>query len=627
MNKITLADLLTCDESGTMLVAEDRVSSALVHIDEAKRGLECDCICAACRRPVLARHGAVRLHSFAHYHEDVPRSCAAAGETALHKFAKSLIAEKAYLSLPQMVVQEAGETLIVREPGRVSFDRVELEQRQGDVIPDVVCYLGRRKLYVEFKVTHGVGEEKKARLRGHNATVLEIDLSNYRNLDLMALEEPILDTAPRAILQSELLERGKSRLRDKRFRELEKRRRDASQLVTEFRRKAAAVLVEGEEWQLEAIRHQLDNFLDNEGSISPTMLVDDWVWKLWTIWTLLHAENGMTARQLTYFMLKNGWVKKSLFDPDTDLCALARATAAPEFRSAVETVADYLGDQQSDGIHALFYGRAGKRYYPGGRLKHWFEARKRELDEPYRRLDDVRQRVAHIVKLVSPAEKRGFTFEDWIAGYLSKVGLKSWQDLCGSEGDAYRQLLQCLDKLSRQFGWKEPELSVDLLGLPVEALLETKRAQWRQWQEDRRRQAEERALVEADLRANSLDEDVSKVFGGSGNSWSEMLITYDSELNTPIGHARQSIAGFAEMRRLLELERQKLADEEAFERTRLGCRRALIAKATASLGTPERAELWVRSQLRDLGMQRPSDYCVDERTLATCLQLLPARRG
>lgn len=38
----------------------------LVHIDNVPRGLECDCICPCCREKVLARHGEVRSHGFAH---------------------------------------------------------------------------------------------------------------------------------------------------------------------------------------------------------------------------------------------------------------------------------------------------------------------------------------------------------------------------------------------------------------------------------------------------------------------------------------------------------------------------------------------------------------------------------
>lgn len=61
-------------------------SNRFIHVTEAERGLACDCRCAACGEPVIARQGDVREHHFAHTSNDEP--CASSYESDLHRFAK-----------------------------------------------------------------------------------------------------------------------------------------------------------------------------------------------------------------------------------------------------------------------------------------------------------------------------------------------------------------------------------------------------------------------------------------------------------------------------------------------------------------------------------------------------------
>ncbi len=64
-----------------------------VHISEvATSGLQTDCLCPCCRRPLIAKRGAVRVAHFAHPAEPGVVPCA--GETILHQVAKLLLAER-----------------------------------------------------------------------------------------------------------------------------------------------------------------------------------------------------------------------------------------------------------------------------------------------------------------------------------------------------------------------------------------------------------------------------------------------------------------------------------------------------------------------------------------------------
>lgn len=67
-------------------------------VDEVPRGKACGCFCADCKGPLVARHGDVRVHHFAH---DDRRDCRHALETSLFGMAMSLMAEEdAVVSLP-----------------------------------------------------------------------------------------------------------------------------------------------------------------------------------------------------------------------------------------------------------------------------------------------------------------------------------------------------------------------------------------------------------------------------------------------------------------------------------------------------------------------------------------------
>ncbi len=73
-------------------------SNRFIHVTEAERGLACDCRCAVCGEPVIARQGDVREHHFAHTSNDEP--CAASYESDLHRFAKRVIVEAHGLVVP-----------------------------------------------------------------------------------------------------------------------------------------------------------------------------------------------------------------------------------------------------------------------------------------------------------------------------------------------------------------------------------------------------------------------------------------------------------------------------------------------------------------------------------------------
>ena len=45
----------------------ENAEGKMVHVDDVPRGLECNCTCPHCHEQLLARHGRVNAHGFAHH--------------------------------------------------------------------------------------------------------------------------------------------------------------------------------------------------------------------------------------------------------------------------------------------------------------------------------------------------------------------------------------------------------------------------------------------------------------------------------------------------------------------------------------------------------------------------------
>jgi hypothetical protein len=127
-----------------------------------------------------------------------------------------MIACHGRILIPDIHVEDELGPLLVKRAHEVAFDAVTLERRDHGVVPDLVGTTGRHRLHVEFKVTHGYSSAKLARLDGANVSVLEVDLSGYRDVRLRDLPQAIVCDAPREMLKTPFHETGR-RLLDQRL--------------------------------------------------------------------------------------------------------------------------------------------------------------------------------------------------------------------------------------------------------------------------------------------------------------------------------------------------------------------------------------------------------------------------
>jgi len=162
----------------------------LLHISEVPRGLACRCVCPACGSQLVARHGQVREHHFAHA---AGNDCGTAVETALHLAAKEILASRKEIVLPGVRIQFVGKSLTIAPERRYQLTSVVLERRLTDIVPDVVAHVANHPLLIEVRVTHGIEAQKLARIQSLDISTIEIDLSAApRDLSRKDLEQLVV---------------------------------------------------------------------------------------------------------------------------------------------------------------------------------------------------------------------------------------------------------------------------------------------------------------------------------------------------------------------------------------------------------------------------------------------------
>ncbi|CDO37440.1 competence protein CoiA family protein [Novosphingobium sp. KN65.2] len=174
-----------CDDP--MMVVAHNICGALVRIEQVDRGLTCRCTCVSCKGPLIARQGETNAWSFAH----VSGEDCGGRESQAHLFGKQIIDAAGGLHLASR------EKWGAIDPEFQPLDEIILEQRFGDVRPDLLCRYRGAELSIEIKVTHACSPRKLAIYQSADISVLEIDLSSVRHKSDEELAVAVLRTAPR----------------------------------------------------------------------------------------------------------------------------------------------------------------------------------------------------------------------------------------------------------------------------------------------------------------------------------------------------------------------------------------------------------------------------------------------
>ena len=170
-----------------------RNDGEIVSIDDVESGLGCNCFCPACSEPLVAKKGEHMMRHFAHH---CGYSCEYGYETSLHLAAKDILSKVDKMVVPDLYLEiPESDKLpqLIFKSKEIEVDKVELEKKEGSVVPDIVVYSGKNKLFIEIFVTHKIDDEKLIRIKEENVSTIEIDLSKLdKDIDYETLKEILI---------------------------------------------------------------------------------------------------------------------------------------------------------------------------------------------------------------------------------------------------------------------------------------------------------------------------------------------------------------------------------------------------------------------------------------------------
>lgn len=164
--------------------AED-INGKMVHVDSVPNGLQCKCVCPHCREQLLARHGEINEHGFAHHSDKRGANLSICYMVILYKLAEHILQTQKRIHAPSYYG-------IYKETD-IEFVDVKVDSRyeREDKQPDVIATTKDNQQYlIEFTFQYKV--QHKRDIDYHNLTCLEIDLSGQT---LESLEEFLMTSS------------------------------------------------------------------------------------------------------------------------------------------------------------------------------------------------------------------------------------------------------------------------------------------------------------------------------------------------------------------------------------------------------------------------------------------------
>ena len=584
----------------------------MVHILEVERGLKCDCVCPGCGIRLVARTKADKVvPHFAHYGP----ACGGAPETALHKLAKQIVADRLTLVVPKRVaihgvVEKAlpGATDI-----RLESARIEYNDPDG-IVPDLYVTVKGHELFVEVAVPHPCDEEKIRRIREHGIAAIEIDLSKIpRDASPEIIADAVLRTAPRRWLFNKTIDDAVTTLREEeensRIAAENKLRSEVRRLLKEYSTSIRSLSGKTDSVPKMAALRDL-GLLQHVGvdiagygcfSVPPA------VWQAVVLTDVLLGRK--TGEQLVKAVpIANYLERRRLVAPlfrrvSSELEAAAikeRGQFAAPWR-AVDSYLRYLLDA----------GVAVQRTYGfvlnGGLVERWTEW---VLADAGRRaaFDHAVKVATWIIGQVPDDERNDLTVKGWLAT-ASDAG-PSYSDLLNDEG-AQADISAKLGLIQTLFSGSRVDVE-DLLHLPISQEI-VRRLDAIAIKEAERKAAAAKSAEDARRdRCDQIGAEAAKLFGGS--ELDEWLRTPDERLEgrTPPEAGARGVHGLAMVKEILhQIERQRHTEaERAAEIQRH--RDRLTRDAQTHLRSA--AHSFLRDRNEDTDNLPPVIYCRDEET-------------
>lgn len=149
----------------------ENADGKMVHVDDVPRGLQCGCSCPHCHEKLMARHGDVREHGFAHHSDNRGANLKICYMVILYKLAEQIIQTKKKIHAPSYY------GIFPEQDIEFVNVRVDSSYEREDKQPDVIATTSEGKQFlIEFIFNYKV--QHKQALDYNNLTCLEIDLSS-----------------------------------------------------------------------------------------------------------------------------------------------------------------------------------------------------------------------------------------------------------------------------------------------------------------------------------------------------------------------------------------------------------------------------------------------------------------
>jgi hypothetical protein len=165
-----------------------KASNTLMSIEDVLPGLSCDCVCLECGGRLIAVKNfknADRKKFFQHHNPNNETPCEFSGssrETALHYALKMQVAIEKQIQAPPVIIPRRcpylGYTytdfVVYKGLKPLIFDDVLIEKRLESIIPDCTGIIGEHRFAIEIKVTHGVDDDKFAKINALSVNCIEL---------------------------------------------------------------------------------------------------------------------------------------------------------------------------------------------------------------------------------------------------------------------------------------------------------------------------------------------------------------------------------------------------------------------------------------------------------------------
>lgn len=471
--KACLGDLWPTDD-GMVLVGEDVRDGAIRHIDDVARGLECGCICMGCRRKLVAKKGEARLktHHFAH-HADRSPDCAASGQSLLHIYAKRIIERHRMIALPEVALTDHKGKRRIASPARVvMLDEIELEHGETGVVPDIVAVQpDGRRIFIEVCNFHQCPPDKLRKLREMDVDVLEVYVSGYRATLLSELDDVIIHTAPRTLLQCHAADVLQDRIEEEKRANEARQKAKTDRLVAVYRDNRNHSHATAADLAEEFIGYGFSAHLDLDDTLHSAFIVFRRQWQAAILFRLLDVETRNTVRVLDMLrrFSERNWIKPELAWLKSEESRRITASGAPDFRSPYEEVLGYLNRLQEAGVVLeTRYGFAARDAWLR-QVSEAVDAEKRAAE----RLKEVEEVFADLSEIMTSIDGQLPSARQWLSSKAGELHLTFDEFMKGLESGA-EELIEDLGRLSKEVGsptTDAPEHLVAEMGLPLETLM------------------------------------------------------------------------------------------------------------------------------------------------------------